>query len=192
MSTVESASSSRARHTRREILAAGVALLSEEGVRGITVEGVSRRSGIAKTTIYRYWPTREQLVIAVIDEVKFDLPTPDSGDTRRDIAVVLKELWSLVRQPSHRVTIASMIEALVDDSVRDAFHVRFLIDSGRPVSDLLSRGVRTGEFDAGLDVEYAFRMLTGPVMAGAVILGAPVDDAFVDHLIEQVLGTEGR
>ena len=120
VSTVESASSSRARHTRREILAAGVELLSEEGVRGITVEGVSRRTGIAKTTIYRYWPTREQLVIAVLDEVKFDLPTPNSGDTRRDIDVVLKELWSLVRQPSHRVAIASMIEALVDDSVRDS------------------------------------------------------------------------
>lgn len=189
---VKSGSSSRTDRTRAAILSSGVELLSEHGVRGITVEGISRRTGIAKTTIYRHWQTREHLVIAVIDEVKFELPTPTTGDCRQDIAIVLESLWALALEPSHRLAIASTIETLVRDSVLEAVHAKLLLESGKPVFDVLARGVQVGELDADLDLEFSFRMLTGPVMAGAVILGAPVDQVFVGHLVERVLGTRGH
>ncbi len=190
VSPPESRSSIRARRTRGAILTAGAELLSEEGVRGITVEGISRRTGLAKTTIYRYWPTRERLVISVLEDVRFDLPTPDTGNSRTDIRIVLKALWDLVREPGNRMTLASMIEAHLDDPALEALHVQFMLASGQPIFDVLTRGLQRGEFDDDLDLEFAFRMLTGPIIAGALVLGAPVDEAFVGHLTVAALGDE--
>lgn len=188
MSTPDSRSSIRARRTRGAILAAGAELLAEAGVPGVTVEGITRRTGIAKTTIYRYWPTREQLVISVLEDVRFDLATPDTGDSRTDIRIVLKAMWGLVREPSNRMAIASMIEAQLGNSALQALQVQFMLASGQPVADILARGVQRGEFAADLDLEFAFRMLTGPIVAGALVLGEPVDEEFVDHLTVEVLG----
>lgn len=56
----------------RRILEAAVALLGERGYRDFTVDVVSERTGIAKTTIYRRWPSKAELVAAAIAP-----PSPD-------------------------------------------------------------------------------------------------------------------
>ena len=53
----------RVRRSRSRVLATAFELLSESGVGGFSVDEVARRSGVAKTTIYRQWPTREALVL---------------------------------------------------------------------------------------------------------------------------------
>src|SRR5919198_1676494 len=53
----------RVRHSKEVVMATTYELLSEEGLAGVTVDAVARRSGVAKTTIYRHWPSREALLL---------------------------------------------------------------------------------------------------------------------------------
>ena len=56
----------RVARTRATVLGAAIDLLAERGYSGFSVEGVVERTGIAKTTLYRHWPTRDDLLAAAI------------------------------------------------------------------------------------------------------------------------------
>ena len=77
---------SRAARTEKAILDATRELLAEGGVHQLTVEGVAARSGVAKTTIYRRWRSRDELALAVLlDMVAEVTAVPDLGDTRAEL-----------------------------------------------------------------------------------------------------------
>src|SRR5919199_1358742 len=76
----------RASRVRGAILDATRELLVEGGVQRLTVEGVAARAGVAKTTIYRRWRSRDELAFAVlIDMVEKFVAVPDLGDTRGEL-----------------------------------------------------------------------------------------------------------
>src|SRR6478752_3446004 len=72
--------------TEKAILDATRELLASSGVHGLTVEGVAARAGVAKTTVYRRWRSKDDLALAVlIDMVENVVATPDLGDTREEL-----------------------------------------------------------------------------------------------------------
>ena len=74
------------RSDARAILDATRELLAECGVQGLTMEGVAARAGVAKTTVYRRWRSKDDLALAVlIDMVEHVVATPDLGDTRSEL-----------------------------------------------------------------------------------------------------------
>src|SRR6185369_10627403 len=70
----------------RAIVDAALAILAERGVSGLTMSGVVVRSGVARATVYRRYPTREALIAATLAQIKGREPFPLSGDVRADIA----------------------------------------------------------------------------------------------------------
>jgi len=79
----------RQAETDERLLAAAAELLREKGPTGVTIEGVSSRSGVARTTIYRRYDTRRQLIAAVIGPI-VDRPLPPV-----DLPVEDKVRWVL-------------------------------------------------------------------------------------------------
>src|SRR5919198_2586896 len=78
--------SSRSSRTEEAILDASRELLAEGGVEKLTVERVAARSGVAKTTIYRRWRSKDELALAVLlDMVEQIVEVPDLGDIRREL-----------------------------------------------------------------------------------------------------------
>ena len=86
----QSAARKRARrHT--EIIDATRELLAESGVRRLTVEGVAARAGVAKTTIYRHWRSKDELALAVlIDMVEQVVAVPDLDETRAELVAFVE------------------------------------------------------------------------------------------------------
>ena len=79
------------------VLDATRSLLAEKGYAGTTVEAIATRAGVGKATIYRRWPTREQLLLAVTTADLPDVPTPDTGDLREDLRLVFTQLAEQIR-----------------------------------------------------------------------------------------------
>src|SRR5262252_2309139 len=93
----------RVEKSKRIVLATTYELLTKSGLSGVSVDEVSRRSGVAKTTIYRHWPSREALLLDACSQFREKPQAPDTGSFKRDlealvsgVAVRLQQPWSTV------------------------------------------------------------------------------------------------
>src|SRR5260370_22680311 len=76
----------------RRVLSAAWDLLNARGYAGLNVDEVAERAAVAKTTLYRRWPTKDHLAVAVAAEMLGEVPLPDTGHLRRDLTDFAAEL----------------------------------------------------------------------------------------------------
>src|SRR6266403_2075274 len=75
------------------ILGAVYDLLHGKSVRDLTIEEVARRAGVGKPTIYKWWPSKAALVMAMLDErIAEDLPAPGAGNAEEVIRILVRQL----------------------------------------------------------------------------------------------------
>jgi AcrR family transcriptional regulator len=105
----------RSRRRGGELLAAlhGAALaeLDEVGLGRLTMEGIARRAGTPKTTLYRRWPTPEDVLLdAIAAAYPVERPSPAADDLRGDLIAALELLLEWSRDPTARAVQAIMLE----------------------------------------------------------------------------------
>jgi AcrR family transcriptional regulator len=83
----------RSAQAHKAIIDATLELLAEEGFQGLSIEAVAARAGVGKTTIYRRWASKDELVIDAIRQVQIDIPVVDTGNFRNDLAALLKTAY---------------------------------------------------------------------------------------------------
>jgi AcrR family transcriptional regulator len=83
----------RSAQAHKAILDATLELLAEEGFQGLSIEEVAERAGVGKTTIYRRWSSKDELVIDTIREVQVDLSMVDTGNFRNDLVTLFKTAY---------------------------------------------------------------------------------------------------
>src|SRR5436190_210015 len=105
----------RVARTKATVLDAAVATLAEHGVAGFTVEAIAARTGVAKTTIYRHWPTRADLLVAAIACFEDRVPTPDTGTVRGDLVLLLRTLAANLSRGDWSKSLPSIILAAEHD-----------------------------------------------------------------------------
>ena len=79
----------RSEAARRSILDAAAQIFSERGYDHLTIEGVASRAGVGKQTIYRWWPSKSDIVAECLLEGSLlpgQLSLPDTGDIRGDLS----------------------------------------------------------------------------------------------------------
>jgi AcrR family transcriptional regulator len=83
----------RSAQAHKAILDATLELLAEEGFQGLSIEGVAARAGVGKTTIYRRWSSKDELVMDAIREVQVNLSIVDTGNFRNDLVTLFKTAY---------------------------------------------------------------------------------------------------
>ena len=185
----------RAPHRRNEqarlaVLHAADDLLAERGFAGMTIEGIAARAGVAKQTIYRWWPSKVDVLLdTLIDDSRESLAVPDTGSAIEDARRYLRALARFLTQdPAGQVLLALIGEAQHDAAMARVFHHRYLDPQRRAERAMLARGVASGELAAGLDVDRALDSLCGPLLYLAMVTGGPIAPAVTDQLVADVLG----
>jgi AcrR family transcriptional regulator len=103
----------RDRRVDRSLLDAALALLAEGGPDALTIDAVAARAGVARTTVYRRWSGKDELVVAVLDDVAARLiPAPNLGDTRTDLIAIVETAIRVVGDPEVRSIIAALVSEL--------------------------------------------------------------------------------
>ena len=105
----------RSEEAHQAALAATVELLLEEGVEGVTLEDVAARSGVAKSTLYRHFGTKEQLVVQAARGCIISHPTPDTGNLEDDISF----LFGRYQEAEEVGRIPDLLPMLLDASMRN-------------------------------------------------------------------------
>jgi AcrR family transcriptional regulator len=132
------------------ILEAGWDQLVEAGYERFTIDAVAARSGSARSVLYRRWPTRLDLLEAVIrhrGEID-SIPVPDTGTLRGDVLAILTEFND--RRSRTIGLFAALIGAYFDESGRspDQLRALFLPDGPSSMETIVERAVRRGELAA--------------------------------------------
>ncbi|MEV5009659.1 TetR/AcrR family transcriptional regulator [Streptomyces sp. NPDC055692] len=175
----------RRARTEKLVLDATRELLAERGVRGLTVEGVAERAGVAKTTIYRRYRSKTDLALAVLLDMVDDVATqPDVEDTHAELAAVVDRTLELLRSSlMGRVMQGLVSEVAADPELARAYRERVVNRRLADVRRLVERGIARGEMRPDLDPEMVTDLLLGPIYYRLFLSGSPLDDAFGEQLV---------
>ena len=103
----------------RAILAATRTVLAEQGWGGLTMGDVAARAGVAKTTLYRRWPSKNELVVSAVAVLFEELDVADLGSLQADVEAVVLQFAGLLAQPeSQAALLALFAEATRDPALR--------------------------------------------------------------------------
>jgi len=162
---------------RRDVYEAVRELLVESGYAGLRLDDVAELAGVHKSTLYRQWATKAQLVRDVLNaSLVAHYPRPDEGSWAADIDALCGELVRLFRSPT---TIAFIRTRAVADDPELIQGLHELADRDmRFVREPFERAIARGEIDPGLSVETLVEMLISPFLVRVALTRLPVDDAF--------------
>ena len=135
-------------------------LLAEHGLTGLTIEAVASRAGVGKTTIYRRWDTKNELVAEALGRLRPPGPPPDTGSLMGDLTALVE----LQRGRLEASALPRVLPRLLGEAIDDPdFHALIVARAVQPIRDILGeivrRGVERGELRADLDVEAVVDVL---------------------------------
>ncbi|BEP13825.1 TetR/AcrR family transcriptional regulator [Acidothermaceae bacterium B102] len=170
------------------ILDATLDLLAESGVGGVTMEGVAAAAKTGKASVYRRWPSKEDLLV---DAMRHALPpldaAPDTGSVRDDLVALLVIMLEVINSKRGCAIQAFMFDNSVDKALMQVIKSRAMEPRHQMLVDVLARGRDRGEVRP--DAVNAQTAEVGPALIVHQYLmhGPPVPDAFVVQLVDTVL-----
>jgi AcrR family transcriptional regulator len=166
------------------------AVLDELGAVGygaMTIEGVAARAGVGKSTIYRHWTGKLDLVEDAFRTLKAPVQAPETGTVRERVIGLLDQVACLVEESTYSTCMPALIEAAErDPQVRD-LHRRFSAERRAILVDLLRDAVNEGELPSDTDPELLGDALVGSILLRRLMLYEPLDPAIVPKLVDQLL-----
>ena len=169
------------------ILAGTFRQLVAVGYGGLSIESVASDAGVAKTTIYRRYPTKRDLVVAALGEatpfpaLSLDLPARQALE-----AFVRGAIAALIESGAFRVLGSLLVEDQRQPGLLDVFRQRLLEPRRAMVAAMLNRGIERGELRRDIDPLIVTEMIAGAVFGHHVILGLQSDDAWITSLVDHV------
>ncbi|AXB48519.1 TetR/AcrR family transcriptional regulator [Amycolatopsis albispora] len=172
------------------------AVLDELAVCGygrLSMEAVARRAGVGKSALYRRWPSKQEMVLAVLSEFSVPLAeVPDTGSLRGDLLATVDALrdWfthshfsaifpDLTAEAGRNPALAAAIQAMIGEPRR------------RQGAAMLRRAIARGELPADLNLEMALDFLPGPLFWRLGVRKVALDPGYREELVEFLLRALG-
>ncbi|HEY3810064.1 MAG TPA: TetR/AcrR family transcriptional regulator [Acidimicrobiales bacterium] len=171
-----------------DIRAAVLELLAEQGYDRLTIEAVAARARAGKATIYRRWPSKVELVLDAVNDLKpTDFELPDTGNLADDIRAYF-EVAAVGGPPNAFPLIAGLAPALLhDQELAAAFREHFVGPRIAKLQFLLDRAVARGEVDTRRDADLLCAVFPA-FMLHRTVFGSEVPDAdYARRIVEEVL-----
>jgi AcrR family transcriptional regulator len=155
--------------TDDRITRAAAELLLQRGFDRTTVDDVAARAGVGKATVYRRWPSKEDLAVAAMETLySSEMPEPDTGSIRTDLATSYRAVLTFVNTPEGEAYLLTSIA----ESVRDS-RIAALYRSSTERRELQSRAtfqkaIARGEVRPDIDVDTAVQWLGGLLAIRAI------------------------
>jgi len=176
----------RAARVVSDVLTATAEELSRVGYAALRVEDVAARSGVNKTTIYRRWPTKPELVGAALRAVWESPDVPDTGSVRSDFIASLARTAAFAMSPVGRgLTHVIQLERAHPEVEPIA---RSLREDYRALREqLVVRAIERGELGPETNPRFVADLISAPIFSRLFTDGESVDSAFIESVIDVVL-----
>ncbi|HEX4092805.1 MAG TPA: TetR/AcrR family transcriptional regulator [Trebonia sp.] len=180
----------RSETAHKAVLAAAADLLLDRGLPGVSMDAVAERAGVSKATIYRWWPTKETLALDMLynEWAKVTPQVYESGSLRVDLLSLLRA-WSRLAsgRPYGRVVAALLMEGQTDPAFSAEYQRRMVEPRREQARAIYRAAIARGEIPADTKVEVAIDLIYGPLYHRLLHGHAPLDDQFVDDIVDLAL-----
>ncbi|HBL11475.1 MAG TPA: TetR family transcriptional regulator [Cyanobacteria bacterium UBA11162] len=159
----------RSVQSHQAMLQATLELLAEVGFDAMSIEAIATRAGVSKTTIYRRYASKEELVADAIESVREEILIPDTGNLQGDIDALIQNAAQITLSPLGRQTVAMIISSASSNAqFAQIYWTKYLQPRRKTFAVVLERAKARNEIPTDLDSDLVFDMMSG-IMLYALI-----------------------
>lgn len=179
----------RAERVRSSVLKAVLELLAEEGFERLSIERVASRAGVHKTTVYRRWSTRAELVLdAARATSRQNVPVPDTGSFHGDLTELARSVaLNIGTEPRTQITRSIVAASIASDELASSMHTFWAERFGLTIP-VVERAINRGELPPTTDANLIIETLIGPMWLRLLLTGETIDDDLADRVAGLVAG----
>jgi AcrR family transcriptional regulator len=184
----------RSEQSRLAILTAAYELVGEIGYARLTIEGIAARAGTGKQTIYRWWPSKADVVLdALATKADLHIPIPDEGSFAADLRAFLLASFALGNQAALLgILRALMAEAQIDPEFWQRFREAFLQRRRDALGVITGRAQARGDLPPGLSPGTVADIVFGVIWYRVLATREPPDSGLADELVTALAGVNDR
>lgn len=170
-----------------EVVSAVLSVLRRGGYRAVTIDGIARKVGRARSSLYRRWPSKRHLVAyAVVNEMG-ENPAADTGGLRGDLEAAVGTLSRAFSGPLGRALAGLAADMAQDTALASIIQQEVLTPRRKSMREALARAHIRGEVRSDFEVELVLDMLTGPFYFRTLFGHAAITSAMAQLVVEYVI-----
>jgi len=174
----------RVERSKTVVLAETYRQLRESGISGVSIDEVSRVSGVSKTTIYRHWPSRSALLIDACSRLGSVYTAPDTGTLRSDLLALVTNLAEQLQTATWASVYPSIIDAAERDPEIAAMQSELHKDFMAPFHAVIERAKERDEVKRDSSAADLIAMTLGPLFFCRWLSKAVIDKRLIDAAVE--------
>lgn len=177
----------RSEQSRRAILSAAYEAMAETGFAALSVEGIARKAGASKATVYRWWPSKAAVVLDALQEHTDGYPGfRHSGDTRADLTEELRGVVAFYGSAAGAALLDLIAQSRFDASLAKALRERFIMARRAETTEVLRAGIASGQLRPDLDVEVTMDAIWGSVYYKLLVSHTPLTATYADQVLATI------
>ncbi|AEW96948.1 MULTISPECIES: TetR/AcrR family transcriptional regulator [Streptomycetaceae] len=176
----------RSEVARRAVLDAALELCQRDGYQALTIKGIAERAGVGRQTVYRWWPTKQAVLLEALRDLALrESPrlAPDTGDALRDVHVLLAATFTFTREVTGNAVVGLMAEAQNDPELAARLQGTVTGPRRAALREVLRKGVLSGRLsDRECSLELAVDFAFGTMWYRLISRHAPVGAELAEEL----------
>jgi len=183
----------RVERSRAVIRAAALEELADAGYGAFTIESVAARARVGKSTIYRHWRDKLDLIADAFENAhEHMVPDVTSGTAAQRITALVRHVAEVTADSTFSRCIPALIEGARRDPRLREFQRRYAARRRQSLTDLIAEGIADGEFSTDSDPDLAAQAILGAVFYGRLMAADPFEPAGAGALVAAVLRPAAR
>lgn len=181
----------RIERTRRVVLEAAVEVIAESGMGRASIEAISDRSGVARSTIYRHWPDRMDLLMESIGAKLQDVAEVDTGNLKADLMLAFGQLCAMLENDDTRRMVVSHISEASRDPEMAKLHARFTARRRQTAVKIIGHAIDRGDLSKNVDPEQMADDIAAGMFFRAMIRQEPIDTVWLEGHLDRWISIHG-
>lgn len=185
----------RSAQAHKAILDATLELLAEEGFQGLSIEAIAVRARVGKTTIYRRWSSKDELVIDALHEVQVNLSMVDTGNFRNDFVAIFKTTYQglLIHPYFGQLWLKLVSEFQTNPKIFQAFLAQLSAPRMQLFKHMVEQAQIRGEIRSDIDWTLVMDLIAGPLIYHWMLTRflepstSSFSDAWIDQMFDAVM-----
>lgn len=172
----------RTARTAEAVYAATISELSARPYADISVETIAARAGVHKTTVYRRWGTKAELVAqALAGAAAAAIEVPDTGTIESDLRALSRSVGAVLADPGGAAITRALLAGAAESAEIGALMDRFWATRLAAISAIVDRAVQRGEISTATDAAGIMNAVAAPLYYRLLVSREPITERDADR-----------